>query len=54
MVDAYDNWTFAQIHFNYMDVDYQAGRKGLEYAASKGLGIIIIGLIIYSVLFGYH
>jgi uncharacterized protein len=42
VVDAYDNWNFAQIHFNYMDVDYQAGRRGLEYAAAKRLGIIIM------------
>ena len=42
IVDAYDNWTFTQIHFNYMDVDYQAGRRGVEYAAERGLGIIIM------------
>jgi predicted aldo/keto reductase-like oxidoreductase len=42
IVDAYDNWTFCQLHFNFMDQDYQAGRRGVEYAASKGLGIIVM------------
>src|SRR4030042_735470 len=37
IVDGYDNWTSAQVQYNYMDVDYQAGRRGVEYAASKGL-----------------
>ena len=42
IIDSYDNWSFCQLHHNYMDVDYQAGRRGVEYAASKGLGIIIM------------
>ncbi len=42
IVDAYDNWVFAQVQYNYMDVNEQAGRRGVEYAAGKGLAIVVM------------
>lgn len=42
IVKAYDNWTMAQIQYNYMDKDYQAGQKGLRLAADRGLAVVVM------------
>ena len=42
IVDAYDNWVLAQVLYNFMDMDTQAGRKGVEYAAGKGLAVVVM------------
>jgi predicted aldo/keto reductase-like oxidoreductase len=42
IVDGYDNWSFAQVQYNYMDVHRQAGMEGIKYASAKNLGIVVM------------
>lgn len=42
IIDGYDKWEFCQIQYNYMDIENQAGAKGLKHAASKGIAVVIM------------
>lgn len=38
----YHDWDFCQIQLNYMDTEIQAGIKGLKYAGSKGIPVVVM------------
>ncbi|MCL2165388.1 MAG: aldo/keto reductase [Oscillospiraceae bacterium] len=41
LIDSYD-WDFCQIQYNYYDENNQAGKSGLEYAASKDVPVVVM------------
>jgi predicted aldo/keto reductase-like oxidoreductase len=42
IVDAYDGWTACLVVYNYMNADSKPGRKGVAYAAAKGLAVAVM------------
>lgn len=42
ILDAYDGWAMCQIQYNYMNEDIQAGTRGLEYAAGRGVAVAVM------------
>ena len=41
LLEDYD-WDLVQIQYNYVNEHYQAGREGMELAASKGIPVVIM------------
>ncbi|MFO7952903.1 MAG: aldo/keto reductase [Bacillota bacterium] len=41
VVDAYP-WAMCLLQYNYLDLETQAGKKGVQYAASKGIAVAVM------------
>ena len=42
ILDEYAGWQFCQLQYNYVCETIQAGTRGLELAAARGLGVIVM------------
>jgi len=42
IVDGYERWSMCLVQHNYMNEDYQAGSRGIRYAAERGLAVVVM------------
>ncbi len=45
IIDGYNGWTFCQMQYNYLDTESSSrapGTRGLKYASSKGLAVVVM------------
>ena len=42
IIDGSDQWDFCQVQYNYIDTEFQAGTKGVKYAAEKNVAVIVM------------
>jgi predicted aldo/keto reductase-like oxidoreductase len=42
IVDGYGGWELAQVQYNYVDRDFQAGEAGIAYAAEREIGVVVM------------
>ncbi len=41
VIDSY-KWDICQVQYNIVDENYQAGREGIRYASTQGVGVVIM------------
>ena len=41
ILDDYDRWTLCSFRYSYMDFDHDPGISGINYAAARGLAVVI-------------